>query len=68
MKSSIRKLGEKAKSIDIFAEGLYLRVGRDQQTYKTFLGSLLTVIVTIITATYGLRRYNVMSEFGDTVH
>ena len=68
MKSSIQKLGQKTKSIDMFGEGVTLRVSRDDSTRKTFLGSFLTLVVSVITITYGFKRYAVMREYEDTVH
>ena len=68
MKSSIQMLGQKAKSIDIFGEGVTLRVSREDSKRKTFLGSFLTLVIAVITVTYGFKRYAVMREYEDTVH
>ena len=68
MNKSLQKLGNKVKMVDIFGEGISFNLGRNQTKYKTYLGSILTLAVIVITSTYAFKRYSVMIEYGDTVN
>ena len=61
------QLGKKAKSFDMFGEGVGFNIGEGQATHKTYFGSLLTLAVIVITVTYAFKRYTVMSKYADTV-
>ena len=56
-KRQIGLLGAKAKSIDIFGEGVSFNIGGQGQTFKTYCGSLLTLSLIVITATYATKRF-----------
>ena len=68
MNKNLEKLGNKVKEVDIFGEGISFNIGRNQSKYKTYLGSILTLAVIIITSTYAFKRYSIMLDFGDTVY
>ena len=65
--SDIKKLGKKIKSIDMFGEGVGFSIGDGKATHQSYFGSLLTLVVIVITATYTFKRYSVMSGYEDTV-
>ena len=65
--SNIEKLGKKAKSIDMFGEGVGFNIGGGKSTHQTYFGSILTLVVLVITGTYTFKRYTVMSGYQDTV-
>ena len=68
MNRSLKKLERTVKEVDIFGQGISLQFERDKEKHKTYLGSLLTVIVIIITATYAIKRMQIMLDYGDTVY
>ena len=61
------QLGKKAKSIDMFGEGVGFNIGGGKETHKTYVGSILTLMVIMITATYIFKRYSVVSGYEDTL-
>ena len=63
----VRKLGNKIKSADIFGEGVGFNIGGGSSTHQTYFGSLLTLVVLVITGTYTFKKYTVMSGYQDTV-
>lgn len=65
--AGLEQLGNKMKSIDIFGEDVTFNIARSS-THKTYLGSFLTLVFLVITATYAIKRYNILSNFGDTVY
>ena len=52
--------------MDIFGEGVGFNIGGDSSTHQTFFGSLLTLVIIAITATYAFKRYKILSNYGDT--
>ena len=62
----VEKLGNRIKSVDIFGESVGFNIGGETSTHKTYFGSLLTLVIIAITVTYAFKRYNVMSDYGDT--
>ena len=65
--SRFQELGDKILFLDSFGEGVKFNIGDGKTTHKSYLGSLLTLIVIVITATYGFKRYKDMSNYEDTV-
>ena len=63
----LQKLGSKVKSLDIFGEGVGFSIRDGKSTHTTYFGSLMTLLLIVITGTYTFKRYNVMAEYGDTV-
>ena len=63
----IEKLGKKIKSIDMFGEGVGFNIGNGGSTHQTYFGSIFSLVVIVITFTYTLKRYSVMSGYEDTV-
>ena len=61
-------IGDKIKSFDIFASGINFNVDGKEKANQSYLGTAMTVILMVLTCTYAFRRYNVMVEYGDTVH
>ena len=37
-------------------------------SYKSYLGSLLSLVIIIVTGSYTFLRFNKMREYGDSVH
>ena len=66
-KKRLGQLGEKAKSIDMFGEGVGFNIGGGKATHQTYFGSLFTLLVIVITGAYAFKRYTVMSGYEDTV-
>ena len=51
----------------MFGEGIGFNIGEGKTTHHTYLGSLLKLVVIVITLTYTFKRYEVMSQYADTV-
>ena len=65
--SRFQELGDKIKSLDSFGEGVTFNIGDGETTHKSYLGSILTLMVFVIVATFGFKRYTVMSNYEETV-
>ena len=61
-------IGDKIKSFDMFSSGINFNVDGKERANQSYLGTAMTVILVVLTCTYAFRRYNVMVEYGDTVH
>ena len=62
------ELGRKVKSLDIFGEGVGFNIGGGQNSHKTYLGSLLTLVIIVICGTYAFKRYTVLKKYSDTTY
>ena len=62
---SSNKLGEAIKSFDLFGEGVTFEIeGRSTKT--SYLGSLISLVIIVITTSYAFTRFNIMREYNDT--
>ena len=66
-KSRSSKLGELLKSIDKFGEGVSFEI-EGRATKTSYLGSLLSITLIVITLSYAWTRFEVMRSYGDTAH
>ena len=65
MKKYGKALGGRIKSLDSFGEGVGFQI-KGSSANKTYLGSIMSLLVTIVTLTYAYKRYLVMVEYGDS--
>ena len=62
---SSNKLGEAIKSFDLFGEGVTFEIeGRSTKT--SYLGSLISLVIIVITTSYAFTRFGIMREYNDT--
>lgn len=55
------------KAFDIFGEGVSFEYD-GKSTHRSYLGSLLSIGIIVITISYAVRRFLVMQDRADTVH
>ena len=65
--SRFQQLGDKIKKLDSFGEGVVFNIGDGKTAHKSYLGSLLTLIIIVITANYGFKRFTIMMEYEETL-
>ena len=62
---SSSKLGEAIKSFDLFGEGVVFEIeGRPTKT--SYLGSLISLVIIVITISYAFTRFGIMRDHSDT--
>ena len=61
------KLSRTVKAFDIFGETVSFEYD-GKSTYRSYLGSLLSIGIIVITISYAVNRFLVMQDRADTVH
>ena len=61
------KLAQTVKAFDIFGESVAFEYD-GKSTYRSYLGSLLSIGIIVITLSYAVKRFIVMQDRADTVH
>ena len=61
------KLGDIIKSFDLFGEGVGFEI-EGRATNTSYLGSLISLAIIVITFSYAASRFTVMSDYADTSH
>ena len=67
MKKHFREIGEKFKSLDTLGEGINFKID-GQRTHKTYLGSIVTLLIAYISLNYLMRHFGIMLSYADTTH
>ena len=61
------KLERSIKAFDFFGEGISFEID-GKSTYRSYLGTFLSLSVIVITISYAFSRYRILMDYGDTVH
>ena len=61
------KLSKAFKSFDFFGEGISFEI-EGESTHRTCLGALCSIAIIIVTLSYAASRFDVMLNYGDSVH
>ena len=59
-------IGDKVKAFDIFGEQVKFKID-GKESHRTYIGAFMSFLVIAITFTYGLERFNVLIDRGDTL-
>ena len=60
-------LGEKVKSFDFFGQSIGFEItGRG--SLNSYLGALLSIIITFLTLKYAIGRFDTLLNYGDTAY
>ena len=51
----------------MLGEGVSLEID-GRKTHRSYLGALFSVIITVLALSYAIDRFDVMWQYGDTVH
>ncbi len=60
-------LGEKVKSFDLFSQGIGFDI-EGRAGLSSYLGAVLSIVITLVTIFYGWSRFETLQEKGDTVY
>ena len=66
-KNSFSKLGDLALSFDQFGESTFFHIN-GRETYNSFGGTLVTLMILLITISFAVQRLGVMQAYEDTNH
>ena len=61
----MRGVANTLRKVDIFGESVAFSIG-DETSVKSLLGSVMTILVTVVTLMYAWNRFTVMVGYEDT--
>lgn len=59
--------GDRLKSLDFFGQTVGFEIG-GQRSLNSYLGALLSLMITAVSLFYAVGRFETMLEYGDTVY
>ena len=60
-------LGDKVKSFDFFGQSIGFEIA-GSGSLNSYLGALLSIMISMLTLFYALSRHETWSTYGDTIH
>ena len=60
-------LGERAKSFDFFGQSIGFEIA-GRGSLNSYLGALLSIMITILTLFYAIGRFETLKNYGDTAY
>ncbi len=58
-------LGERVKSFDFFGQSIGFEIA-GRGSLNSYLGALLSIVITVLTLFYAISRFETLHNFGDT--
>ena len=60
-------LGDKIKSFDFFGQRIGFKIA-GRGSLNSYLGALLSILITILTLFYAISRFSTLKNYGDSTH
>jgi len=61
------RLSSAFRSFDMFGKSIGFRI-EGKETHGSYIGAILTILVSFVTLSYSFRRIDILTSYGDTSH